>query len=61
MRVACGLGYDDDHCFLVGPEYDNNWNQWMVAYNEAAVGDDADAWVVRRTVRWWGKYTDWYE
>ena len=48
---------DDPLWILVGPERDDNWNFWIVAYNEAASGDE---WVVRRAVWWrWGHYTDW--
>ena len=47
---------DDPLWILVGPERDSNWNEWIVAYNEAASGDE---WVVRRAVWWWGHYTDW--
>ena len=49
---------DDPLWILVGPDRDNNWNEWIVAYNEAASGDE---WVVRRAVWWSGNYTDWHE
>ena len=47
---------DDPLWILVGPECDNDWNEWIVAYNEAASGDE---WVVRRAVWWWGHCADW--
>ena len=48
--------YDDPLWILDSHEYDNDWNEWMVAYN----GPSGDEWVVRRAVWWWGHYTDWY-
>ena len=54
-------GYDDPLWILACPQNDNDWNEWKVAYNKAAVGDDDDEWVVHRTVWWWGEYTDWAE
>ena len=44
---------DDPVWILVGPECDDNWNCWLVAYNEAA---SCDHWVVRRAMWWWGHY-----
>ena len=48
--------YDDPLWILDSHEYDNDWNEWMVAYN----GPSGDEWVVRRAAWWWGHYTDWY-
>ena len=48
---------DDPLWILACPEDATDWNEWKVAYNRAAVGDD-DEWVVHRTVWWWGEYTD---
>ena len=42
---------DDPVWILVGPECDDNWNCWLVAYNEAA---SCDHWVVHRAMWWWG-------
>ena len=51
--------YDDPLWILECAEDAAEWNEWKVAYNRAAVGDDY-RWVVRRTVWWWGEYTDMY-
>ena len=48
---------DDPLWILACPQNDNDWNEWKVAYNKAAVGDD-DEWVVHRTEWWWGEYID---
>ena len=48
--------YDDPLWILNSHEYDNDWNEWKVAYN----GPSGDERVVRRAVWWWGHYTDWY-
>ena len=53
-RTLAQYDNDDPLWVLVGPERDDNWNFWMVAYNEAASGDQ---WVVRRVVWWWGHYS----
>ena len=53
-RTLAQYDNDDPLWVLVGPERDDNWNFWMVAYNEAASGD---RWVVRRVVWWWGHYS----
>ena len=50
--------YDDPLWILVGPEDDNGWNDWKVAYNQAAKRGDDDEWVVHRTEWWWGEYID---
>ena len=47
---------DDPLWIWVGPEYDNDWNEWLVASN----GPSGHQLVVRRAVWWWGHYTDWY-
>ena len=52
------LSNDKELWILVAEEYDNDWNQWIVASSEGACGND---WVVRRIVWWWGNYTDWHE
>ena len=58
VRMIPVLGNDEELWILVADEYDNDWNQWIVASSEGAFGHD---WVVRRIVRWWGDYTDWHE
>ena len=49
--------YDDPLWILACPEDATDWNEWKVAYNRAARGDD-DEWIVHRTVWWWGVYAD---
>ena len=44
--------YDDPLWILDCMEYDNDWNEWLVASN----GPSGDQWVVRRAVWWWGHY-----
>ena len=58
MRAILVLGNDKDLWILVADECDNDWNQWSVASSEGACGHD---WVGRRSVWWWGNYTDWHE
>ena len=53
-RTLAQYDNDDPLWVLVGPERDDNWNFWMVAYNEEVSGDQ---WVVRRVVYWWGHYS----
>ena len=57
VRVIPVLGNDKELWILVADEYDNDWNQWMVALSKDAFVHE---WVVRRTVWWWGHYTDWH-
>ena len=57
--IPGGRGYDNEVWISFGPQYDKDWNQWMVAYNDYEI--DEDQWVVRRIVWWWGEYTDSHE
>ena len=56
IRQLYGPTYDDEVWFLVTPEESNNWNQWMIAYNDAEDEAHPDIWVVYWVVWWWGKY-----
>ena len=48
--------YDDPLWILDCIEYDNDWNEWMVAY----FCQLTEKWFVHRAVWWWGHYPDWY-
>ena len=56
LLVPGGRGYEEEVWISFGPQYDNDWNEWMVAYNDYGV--DEDEWVVRHTAWWWGNWTD---
>jgi len=43
---------------LVGPEDDNGWNEWKVAYYHGYKRGDDDEWLAARTEWWWGEYID---
>ena len=57
-RLLPGLGFDDELWILVGPERDNDWNQWIVALHDDDTYNGEGEFVVRRAVWWWGEYKD---
>ena len=56
-RLLADINDHDDPLWILDcPEYDNDWNEWMVAY----FCQSTEKWTVERACWWWGLYTDWY-
>ena len=56
-RLLADINDYDDPLWILGClEYDNDWNEWLVAY----FCQWTEKWMVRRAVWWWGHYPDWY-
>ena len=57
-RVVRGQGiFQDELWMLVGDEWTEDWNYWIVLVSDEHFGD----WVIRATVPWWGPYEEWRE
>ena len=53
QRVVC---YDMEVWFLLTPEDDKGWNQWIICYNDQDDEALPDIWIAYWFVWWWGKY-----
>ena len=58
-RLLADINDNDNPLWILAyaPEYERDYNEWEVAYNEPRPGEP-ERWVTRRVVRWWGCYTD---
>ena len=56
QRELVGPTYDQEGWFLLTPENDNGWNQWIICYNGQTDERYPDIMIADRFVWWWGKY-----
>ena len=56
QRELVGPTYDQEAWFLLTPENDNGWNQWIICCNGQTDEAYPDIMIAYRFVWWWGKY-----